>query len=61
LPPDLLPRLKWDPDWRVRFEVASRIALLELTTLAEDEDVLVREMAQSRLGLLHEKLNGVVS
>lgn len=53
LPGELLVRLRRDPDWRVRFEVARRIAFTDLSGLASDfvrdSDILVREMACSRL------------
>ncbi len=47
--PDLLSRLRYDPDWRVRYEVASRIAVGEIAELAEDSDGFVQDMARSRV------------
>jgi hypothetical protein len=41
--------LRRDADWRVRYEVASRIPLAQIGDLADDSDGLVREMAISRL------------
>ena len=38
-----------DQDWRIRYEVASRAAVSELTGLLEDRDSLVREAALSRV------------
>ena len=50
LPPDLLSRLRDDPDWRVRYEVASRIAASpSVGDLDDDSDSFVRDMARSRL------------
>jgi hypothetical protein len=48
LAPDLLSRLRYDPDWRVRYEVASRIGVGELADLTEDSDSFVQDMARSR-------------
>jgi hypothetical protein len=49
LAPELLSRLRYDPDWRVRYEVASRIAVGEIAELIEDGDGFVQEMARSRV------------
>ncbi len=48
LPPDLVSRLRYDPDWRVRYAVASRIAVGEIGELTEDSDGFVQDMARSR-------------
>jgi hypothetical protein len=45
---DRLAELRSDPDWRVRYEAASRIEPDLLAELIEDSDDLVREMAFSR-------------
>lgn len=59
LAPDLLFRLRHDPDWRVRYEVARRIPLSKLAGLLEDGDLLVCEMARSRLFGKHDVLKDV--
>jgi HEAT repeat protein len=41
--------LAGDPDWRVRYEVAGRIALKQLARMLADEDPMVRELASARL------------
>ena len=46
-----LAQLRSDPDWRVRYEAASRIEPELLAELVEDSDDLVREMAFSRSSL----------
>jgi hypothetical protein len=48
LAPDLLTRLRSDDDWRVRYEVASRIPVEAIGELADDSDEFVRDMARSR-------------
>ncbi len=40
-------RLRYDPDWRVRYEVACRVAVGEIGELADDGDGFVRDMARS--------------
>ena len=41
--------LRHDADWRVRYEVASRISVDHLKEMALDEDAMVQEMALMRL------------
>jgi hypothetical protein len=41
--------LRKDADWRVRYEVASRISHDYLKQMAQDEDAMVQEMALMRL------------
>jgi hypothetical protein len=60
LSPDLLPRLSHDPDWRVRYEVASRIPLSKVAELADDDDLLVREMVLARLVCEQEPQRGML-
>jgi hypothetical protein len=43
-----------DPDWRIRHEVAGRIALTRLIAMQDDPDPVVREVARHRLGKRHE-------
>jgi hypothetical protein len=48
--PSQLQMLLDDPDWRVRYEVASRAEQNHLRRLASDKDELVREVVRQRLG-----------
>ena len=41
--------LRHDADWRVRYEVAQRIAVDHLDEMVQDEDAMVQEMALMRL------------
>ncbi len=50
--------LRRDPDWRIRYEVASRAAVSELSDLAEDQDSLVREVARARVSVRLERGSG---
>ena len=50
--------LRGDPDWRIRYEVASRAAASELSGLVDDEDSLVREVARSRVAVRLERGTG---
>jgi hypothetical protein len=50
LPDALLFMLRDDADWRVRYEVASRIAVEQVGAFANDPDPLVREAALQRAG-----------
>jgi len=49
LSPGLLLSLRDDEDWRVRYEVVSRIAAEDIGTLVSDSDGFVSEMARSRM------------
>lgn len=49
LPPAQLSGMRRDPDWRVRYEAASRIDERFLPEMIDDEDPLVRERAAQRL------------
>ena len=48
--PGRLLAMLGDADWRVRYEVASRVDAYELAPLLDDPDPLVRELARSRSG-----------
>jgi hypothetical protein len=50
--------LRRDPDWRIRYEVASRVAVSELSGLVEDQDSLVREIARARVAVRPERGTG---
>jgi hypothetical protein len=50
--------MRRDPDWRIRYEVASRAAAGEIMGLVEDQDGLVREVARSRVAVRLERGTG---
>jgi hypothetical protein len=52
--------LSHDLDWRVRYEVASRIPLSKVAELADDDDLLVREMVLARLVCEQEPQRGML-
>jgi hypothetical protein len=45
-----LKQLIKDPDWRLRYEVASRLELADLEPMRADPDQAVRELVAQRLG-----------